>query len=77
MKDTESLFNTYAHPGLPLGPISNPGALAIEAALRPAIGDWLYFVSINLDTGETIFSETLAQHEKAADLYRQWLRDNP
>lgn len=77
MKDTESLFNTYAHPGIPLGPISNPGALAIEAALRPAIGDWLYFVSINLDTGETIFSETLAQHEKAADLYRQWLRDNP
>lgn len=77
LKDTDSLFNTYAHPGLPIGPISNPGSLAIEATLRPATGNWLYFVSINLNTGETVFSETLAEHEKAADLYRQWLRDNP
>ncbi len=77
LRDTESLFNTYEHPGLPIGPISNPGPLALEATLRPAAGDWLYFVSINLNTGETVFSETLAEHEKAADLYRQWLRDNP
>lgn len=77
LKDTDSLFNTYAHPGLPIGPISNPGSLAIEATLRPATGNWLYFVSINLNTGETVFSETLAEHEKAAELYRQWLRDNP
>jgi len=77
LKDTESLFNTFSHPGLPIGPITNPGALAIEAALRPADGAWLYFVAINLDTGETVFSETLAEHEIAAEIYRQWLRDSP
>lgn len=77
LKDKESLFNTFSHPGLPVGPIANPGALAIEAALRPAAGDWLYFVAINLDTGETVFSETLREHEIAAEIYRQWLRDSP
>jgi UPF0755 protein len=77
LKDTESLFNTYSHTGLPIGPVTNPGALAIEAALRPADGPWLYFVAINLDTGETVFSQTLAEHEIAAEIYRQWLRDSP
>lgn len=75
--DTENPYNTYVYPGLPPGPISSPGALAIEAAVNPVAGDWLYFVSINLNTGETVFSETLAEHERAAELYRQWLRDNP
>ena len=77
LKDTESLFNTFSHPGLPIGPIANPGGTAIEAALRPADGAWLYFVAINLDTGETVFSETLREHEIAAEIYRQWLRDSP
>lgn len=70
-------YNTYLHPGLPGGPISNPGSVAIEAALRPADGDWLYFVTINLKTGETIFSETFAEHERAAQLFYAWLRANP
>ena len=77
LADTDNPFNTYVYPGLPPGPISSPGAAAIDAAVNPAVGDWLYFVAINLATGETVFSETLAEHERAAEIYRQWLRDNP
>ncbi|MFM1779163.1 MAG: endolytic transglycosylase MltG [Actinomycetota bacterium] len=72
-----NLYNTYVHKGLPVGPIGNPGAVAIEAALRPADGDWLYFVTVNLKTGETVFSETFAQHEVAAQQFYKWLRENP
>lgn len=77
VKDASNPFNTYIYKGIPVGPVGNPGSLAIEAALRPADGNWLFFVAINLKTGETVFSETLAEHEKAAERYRQWLRDNP
>ena len=70
-------YNTYLHAGLPGGPISNPGSLAIEAALRPADGSWLYFVTVNLKTGETVFSNTFAEHEKAAQEFYAWLRANP
>jgi UPF0755 protein len=75
--DTENPYNTYVYPGLPPGPISSPGELAIDAALNPAEGNYLFFVTINLATGETVFSETLREHERAVELYRQWLRDNP
>jgi UPF0755 protein len=77
LADNDNPYNTYVYPGLPPGPISSPGAAAIDAAVNPVDGDWLYFVSINLATGETVFSNTLAEHERAAELYRQWLRDNP
>jgi UPF0755 protein len=70
-------YNTYVFKGLPAGPISSPGELAIEAALRPADGDWLFFVTVNLKTGETKFSETVAEHDKAAQEFYAWLRENP
>lgn len=61
----KSEYNTYQHTGLPPGPIGSPGEKTIEAALKPAKGNWLYFVAINLDTGETVFSDTYAEHQKA------------
>jgi UPF0755 protein len=70
-------YNTYVFKGLPAGPISSPGELAIEAALRPADGDWLFFVTVNLKTGETKFSETVAEHDRAAQEFYAWLRENP
>jgi UPF0755 protein len=70
-------YNTYKYPGLPVGPISAPGAQAIDAALNPADGPWLFFVTVNLETGETLFSETYAQHEAAVALWGKWLRENP
>ncbi|MFM6980782.1 MAG: endolytic transglycosylase MltG [Micrococcales bacterium] len=70
-------YNTYVHLGLPVGPISAPGAVAIKAALNPAKGDWLFFCAINLKTGETVFSKTLAEHEKAVAQFQRWIQANP
>ena len=70
-------YNTYLIEGLPPGPIASPGTLALEATLNPVDGDWLFFVTINLESGETMFSRTLAEHEKYVVLLRQWERENP
>jgi UPF0755 protein len=70
-------YNTYVHSGLPIGPIGAPGSTAIDAALHPADGSWLYFCAVNLKTGETVFSTTLAEHGKAVKKWQQWMRDNP
>jgi UPF0755 protein len=51
--------------------------VAIDAALNPAKGKWLYFCTINLETGETVFSETYAQHEKAVAQWLAWMKDHP
>lgn len=67
-------YNTYVHPGLPLGPISASGDLAIDAAMKPADGAWLYFVAVNLETGETRFTETLAEHNAAVKELQNWCR---
>ena len=69
-----SEYNTYKHPGLPPGPIGSPGEKTIEAALNPAEGNWLYFVAVNLETGETVFSETKEEHEKAVGQLREYCR---
>jgi UPF0755 protein len=76
-KQIEHGYNTYLIQGLPPGPIASPGALAIEATLNPVAGDWLFFVTINLESGETKFSKTLAEHEKWVVFLRQWERENP
>jgi len=75
--DASNPYNSYVHPGLPPGPIGNPGDLGIDAALNPADGTWVYFVTVNLDTGETVFSTTLAEHEAAVQEYLAWLADHP
>lgn len=70
-------YNTYVHSGLPVGPIGAPGSTAIDAAIHPVAGSWLYFCAINLKTGETVFSSTYAEHGKAVKVWQQWMRDNP
>ncbi|MFE5671802.1 endolytic transglycosylase MltG [Agromyces sp. NPDC056523] len=74
--DAGNAYNTYVHPGLPPGPIGNPGDVAIDAALNPADGPWLYFVTVNLETGETVFSATLEEHEAAVEQFLQYLEEN-
>lgn len=54
----ESPYNTYRHEGLPPGPINSPGEAALEAALAPAEGPWLYYVTVDPATGETKFTDS-------------------
>jgi UPF0755 protein len=75
--DASNPYNTYVHKGLPIGPISAPGDAAINAALNPVDGPWLFFVLINGKTGETAFSRTVGEHDAAVRVWQQWLRDNP
>ncbi|MCU1412285.1 MAG: mltG [Rhodoglobus sp.] len=70
--DPSNLYNTYANPGLPVGPIGLPGDDAINAALHPTEGPWLFFVPINLATGETVFSETVEEHDAAVEQLHAW-----
>lgn len=77
LDDTSNLYNTRILPGLPIGPISNPGADAIDAAYNPVDGPWLFFVTVNLTTGETVFTETAAEHEAAVEQYYAWLEAHP
>lgn len=58
-----SPYNTYAHTGLPPTPISAVGPQAMAATYQPVDGPWLYFVVVDLKTGSSCFSTTLAQHE--------------
>lgn len=76
-KADDNPYNTYIHKGLPAGPISNPGDAAIKAALTPAKGKWLFFVTVNLATGETKFANTYAEHQKNADEFLRWLDAHP
>jgi UPF0755 protein len=73
-RETDSPYNTYLYPGLPPGAIGAPGEEALEAALSPAEGDWLYFVTVNLETGETRFAETLGEHNANVDLLEEYCR---
>jgi len=61
---SDSPYNTYRHTGLPPGPIDNPGNAAIQAVLHPASGPWLYFVTVNPRTRETLFTSSYAQFQQ-------------
>lgn len=64
----DSPYNTYLHPGLPPGPIANPGASSLDAALYPAPDGYLYFVARG--DGSHRFSRTLGEHLEAVERYR-------
>ncbi|WP_166350409.1 endolytic transglycosylase MltG [Phytoactinopolyspora limicola] len=76
MRQIDSPYNTYLNPGLPPGPIASPGEAALSAALDPADEDSCYFVTVNLETGETRFAATEAEHNDNVELLRAYCREN-
>ncbi len=70
---SDSPYNTYRHAGLPPGPISNPGAASLQAALHPADTDYLYFVARADGSGGHNFASTLAAQSANIVKYRRAL----
>jgi UPF0755 protein len=65
----DSPYNTYRHPGLPPGPIGNPGKSSLEAAMHPAQTSYFYFVADG--TGHHRFADSLEEHNRNVALYRK------
>ena len=65
----DSPYNTYKYPGLPPGPIANPGVASLQAAMHPAQSDFLYFVSDN--NGHHRFARTAEEHDRNVIAYRR------
>jgi len=69
LDDTANPYSTYAHEGLPPGPIANPGRAALAAVFRPDGSNYLYFVAKNDGTHQ--FSASIADHEAAVVKYQR------
>ncbi len=74
---TSSPYNTYENTGLPPTPINQPGEAAMRAALSPDEGDWIYFVAVNPDTGETKFTSDYDEFLKFKAEFEKYIAENP
>ncbi|MDP9319139.1 MAG: endolytic transglycosylase MltG [Actinomycetota bacterium] len=72
LRDLDTPYNSYQLVGLPPTAIDSPGQLALQAALHPAKGSWLYFVTVNLRTGDTRFATTFQDHLHNVALLHQY-----
>jgi len=72
----ESPYNTYKYAGLPPGPICMPNPSAIKAVLNPDRHEYIYFVADTTQNGLHIFANDYIQHEKNAQIYREWANRN-
>jgi len=68
-------YNTYLHAGLPPGPVANPGARSLRAAMAPAATNYLFFVAAGSDAqGRSVFTSSLKEHHSNVTGYRHALK---
>lgn len=77
LTDASNPYNDRLHVGLPPSPICQPNAAMIEAAMNPTPGNWIYFVTVNLNTGETKFTNSEQQFQQYKAQYDAWLKAHP
>jgi UPF0755 protein len=77
LDDVSNPYNLRKHKGLPPTPISNPGRASIDAALHPADGTEMYWVTVNHETGETKFATSTEEFQALVAELRQWEADHP
>lgn len=75
--DKSNKYNTYANKGLPKGPIGSPQLASIKAAAAPEKNPYYYWVTVDLDSGETKYSRTYAEHQRYVEEYNQWCSKHP
>lgn len=75
--DASNEYNTYAIRGLPPGPIEAPAVEAIEAASDPDENDYFYWVTTNIETGETKFAEDYEEHQIYWQEFTEYCDENP
>lgn len=75
-RNMDNPYNTYKYTGLPPGPIATPSLESLQAVLNPPVTKYVYFVTVNPLTHETLFAETFVEHEKNVELYKAWLKEN-
>lgn len=75
--DASNEYNTYQNPGLPPGPVAAPNMATLEAAANPDENDYFYWVTVDLETGETKFAEDYQEHLGYVDEFNAYCEDNP
>lgn len=76
-QNPDNEYNSYYYKGLPPGPIGAPSRQALDAAAEPEDSDYFYWITTNIETGETKFSQDYAQHREYQEEYRAYCADNP
>ncbi|QKD79768.1 MULTISPECIES: endolytic transglycosylase MltG [Actinomyces] len=75
--DASNPYNTYRNTGLPPTPIGSPGEAALKAVASPEEGGWLYFVTVDLNTGETLFAKTKQEQDENTKKLTAFCQANP
>ena len=75
LADPDDPYNSRIQKGLPPTPIGSANDASIAAAINPVQGSWLYFVTVNTDTGETKFTDNSETFNQYSREYHEWLKN--